>query len=112
MPNRCELVQMNCTPLTPLLIRSSWRPLVEFGDNILEFQQAILHSDVTLSTTDGVSLSQRYTPLQRAGMCVPGGAAAYPSTVLMTAVPAQAAGVQQLAVVAPPTKFGSIIQTC
>ena len=85
-------------------------------DNILEFQQAILHSDVTLPTTDGVSLSQRYTPLQRAGLCVPGGAAAYPSTVLMTAVPAQAAGVQQLAVVAPPTKFGSnnpdLLATC
>jgi histidinol dehydrogenase len=85
-------------------------------DNILEFQQAILHSDVTLPTTDGVSLSHRYTPLQRAGLCVPGGAAAYPSTVLMTAVPAQAAGVQQLAVVAPPTKFGSnnpdLLATC
>lgn len=85
-------------------------------DNILEFQQAILHSDVTLPTTAGVSLSQRYTPLQRAGLCVPGGAAAYPSTVLMTAVPAQAAGVQQLAVVAPPTKFGSnnpdLLATC
>lgn len=85
-------------------------------DNILGFQQAILHSDVTLSTTDGVSLGQRYTPLQRAGLCVPGGAAAYPSTVLMTAVPAQAAGVQQLAVVAPPTKFGSnnpdLLATC
>lgn len=85
-------------------------------DNIFEFQNAILHSDVTLSTTDGVSLCQRYTPLQRAGLCVPGGAAAYPSTVLMTAVPAQAAGVQQLAVVAPPTKFGSnnpdLLATC
>jgi histidinol dehydrogenase len=84
--------------------------------NIFEFQQAILHSDVTLPTTDGVSLCQRYTPLERAGLCVPGGAAAYPSTVLMTAVPAQAAGVQQLAVVAPPTKFGSnnpdLLATC
>ncbi|MBT4693811.1 MAG: histidinol dehydrogenase [Planctomycetaceae bacterium] len=85
-------------------------------DNIFEFQQAILHSDVTLPTANGVSLSQRYTPLGRAGLCVPGGAAAYPSTVLMTAVPAQAAGVKQLAVVAPPTKFGSnnpdLLATC
>ncbi|MGY8731628.1 MAG: histidinol dehydrogenase [Pirellulales bacterium] len=85
-------------------------------DNIFEFQQAILHSDVTLPTANGVSLCQRYTPLGRAGLCVPGGAAAYPSTVLMTAVPAQAAGVKQLAVVAPPTKFGSnnpdLLATC
>ncbi len=85
-------------------------------DNILEFQQAILHRDVTVSRADGVYLQQRYTPLRRAGICVPGGAAAYPSTVLMTAVPAQAAGVEQLAVVAPPTPFGAdnpdVLATC
>ena len=61
-------------------------------------------------------MSQRYVPLDRVGICVPGGAAAYPSTVLMTAVPAQAAGVKQLAVVAPPTKFGAynddLLATC
>ena len=76
-------------------------------DNIHEFQTAILHQDVRLSREIGVELRQRYLPLERVGICVPGGAAAYPSTVLMTAVPAQAAGVKQLAVVAPPTPFGS-----
>jgi len=85
-------------------------------DNILEFQTAILHKDVTVTRDVGVKLTQRYLPLDRVGICVPGGAAAYPSTVLMTAVPAMAAGVQQLAVVAPPTPFGSynddILATC
>ncbi len=85
-------------------------------ENIHEFQSAILHSDVSLSRDVGVQLSQRYLPLERVGICVPGGAAAYPSTVLMTAVPAQAAGVRELAVVAPPTPFGSynddILATC
>ena len=61
-------------------------------------------------------LVQRYRPLERVGICVPGGAAAYPSTVLMTAVPAQVAGVRQLAIVAPPTKFGAynpdLLATC
>jgi histidinol dehydrogenase len=61
-------------------------------------------------------LRQRYLPLSRVGICVPGGAASYPSTVLMTAVPAQAAGVKQLAIVAPPTKFGAynvdLLATC
>jgi histidinol dehydrogenase len=61
-------------------------------------------------------LRQRYSPLARVGICVPGGAAAYPSTVLMTAVPAQAAGVQEIAVIAPPTKFGAnnpvVLATC
>lgn len=84
--------------------------------NVLRFQQAILHSDVLVDVPDGGTLTQRYLPLERVGICVPGGAAAYPSTVLMTAVPAQAAGVEQLAVVAPPTKFGSynqdLLATC
>jgi histidinol dehydrogenase len=78
--------------------------------NILRFQQAILHSDVRIELPAGGYLAQRYLPLARVGVCVPGGAAAYPSTVLMTAVPAQAAGVEQIAVVAPPTAFGSYNQ--
>lgn len=83
---------------------------------VLRFQQAILHRDVTVPIEGAGELRQRYLPLERVGICVPGGAAAYPSTVLMTAVPAQAAGVKQLAVVAPPTKFGSynqdLLATC
>lgn len=85
-------------------------------ENVLRFQQAILHSDVIVDVPAGGTLRQRYLPLQRVGVCVPGGAAAYPSTVLMTAVPAQAAGVEQIAVVAPPTPFGSynqdLLATC
>jgi len=84
--------------------------------NVLRFQQAILHSDIMVDVSVGGTLRQRYLPLERVGICVPGGAAAYPSTVLMTAVPAQAAGVEQLAVVAPPTPYGSynqdLLATC
>lgn len=85
-------------------------------ERILKFQQAILHQSVTVPTEHGGYLTQRYLPLRRIGVCVPGGAAAYPSTVLMTVVPAQAAGVEQIAVVAPPTAFGSynqdLLATC
>ena len=85
-------------------------------ENILRFQAAILHRDVKIDTPHGGYLRQRYLPLERIGICVPGGAAAYPSTVLMTAVPAQAAGVPEIAVVVPPTKFGSynreLLATC
>ncbi len=85
-------------------------------DNILTFQQAILHQNHTCQPTAGVRLDQRYLPLRRVGVCVPGGAAAYPSTVLMTVVPAQAAGVEEIAIVAPPTKFGAyndvVLATC
>jgi len=83
--------------------------------NIRIFQEAILHRDVCVQRPGGY-LVERYRPLDRVGICVPGGAAAYPSTVLMTAVPAQVAGVGQLAVVAPPTKFGAynpdLLATC
>ncbi len=85
-------------------------------DNIFAFQTAILHRPVTVEPAPGVRLDQRYVPLKRIGVCVPGGAAAYPSTVLMTVVPALAAGVEQIAVVAPPTKFGAynrdVLATC
>jgi len=84
-------------------------------DNIVDFQEAILHKDVRVERPGGY-LVERYLPLDRAGICVPGGAAAYPSTVLMTAVPAQVAGVRELAVVAPPTPFGAyntdMLATC
>jgi histidinol dehydrogenase len=84
--------------------------------NILEFQQALGVKDVRVERPNGGYLMQRFLPLARVGICVPGGAAAYPSTVLMTAVPAQAAGVEQLAVMAPPTKFGAyntdLLATC
>ncbi len=85
-------------------------------ENVARFQQAILHRDVRVDLPQGGYLAQRYRPLGRVGICVPGGAAAYPSTVLMTAVPAQAAGVAEIAVVAPPTPFGSynrdLLATC
>ena len=84
--------------------------------NIEAFQKAILHTSVEFKPSEGICLQQRYRPLRRVGVCVPGGAAAYPSTVLMTVVPAQAAGVQQIAVVAPPTAFGAynsdVLATC
>ncbi len=85
-------------------------------DNVWEFQRALLQRDVEVRPRPGVVLRQRYLPLERIGICVPGGAAAYPSTVLMTAVPAAAAGVQQIVVVAPPTPFGAnnpdVLATC
>ncbi|MCA9038857.1 MAG: histidinol dehydrogenase [Planctomycetaceae bacterium] len=77
--------------------------------NIIEFQTAILTKDVQLLKEEGdsrIDLRQRYLPLRRIGICVPGGAAAYPSTLLMTAVPAQVAGVEEIVVVVPPTDFG------
>jgi histidinol dehydrogenase len=80
------------------------------------FQRALLARDVEVSLEGGGTLRQRYLPLDRVGVCVPGGAAAYPSTLLMTVIPARVAGVRQIVVAAPPTKFGSdnphVLATC
>jgi histidinol dehydrogenase len=85
-------------------------------DRLLRFQTAIVHRDVEVETPNGGWLRQRYLPLERVGICVPGGAAAYPSTVLMTAVPARAAGVKEVVVVSPPTPNGAynadVLATC
>ena len=74
--------------------------------NILAYQEAIRHHDVMLPPRDGIELGLLYRPIRRVGVCIPGGAAAYPSSLLMTVVPAQAAGVAEIAVVVPPSPFG------
>jgi histidinol dehydrogenase len=75
--------------------------------NVMSFQLGLLCGDARLSVTGSHELRLRYRPMRRVGVLVPGGAAAYPSTLLMTICPAQAAGVKELAVVMPPTKTGA-----
>jgi histidinol dehydrogenase len=75
--------------------------------NVMAFQLGILHRTAKLTMPGLHELRLRYRPMRRVGVLVPGGAAAYPSTLLMTICPAQAAGVKELAVVMPPTKNGA-----
>jgi histidinol dehydrogenase len=86
--------------------REYLRTIRRVRDNILAFQSGILLRDAVMTPSPGVELTLRYRPMRRVGVCVPGGAAAYPSSLLMTVVPAQAAGVEEIAVVVPPTEFG------
>jgi histidinol dehydrogenase len=84
--------------------------------NILSFQMGLVHRDAILHVRDRHELKLRYRPMRRVGVCIPGGAAAYPSTILMTVCPAQAAGVSEIALVMPPTKTGAnnpdLLATC
>ncbi|MCI0681661.1 MAG: histidinol dehydrogenase [Gemmataceae bacterium] len=84
--------------------------------NIIAFQSGVLLQDATMTVAGLHELGLRFRPMRRVGVCVPGGAAAYPSTILMTVVPAQAAGVQEIAVVMPPTPNGAynptLLATC
>src|SRR5260370_30756238 len=82
----------------------------------MSFQLGLLHTDAVLAVAGRHELRLRYRPLRRVGICIPGGAAAYPSTLLMTVCPAQAAGVREIAVVMPPSPFGAynrdLLATC
>lgn len=63
------------------------------------------------SSSDGTILGQKVTPLQKVGVYVPGGKAAYPSSVLMNVIPAKVAGVEEIVMVTPPGKDGKITPT-
>ena len=76
--------------------------------NIRKYQESIRVRAPDPLVRDGRELSVRYTPIGRVGVYVPGGRAIYPSTVLMTVVPAQVAGVKEIAMVSPPTCEGDI----
>lgn len=78
--------------------------------NIVSFQSGLLHSDAVMTVSGSYELQVRYRPLNRVGLHIPGGAAAYPSTLLMTVCPAQAAGVKEIVVVMPPTATGGYNQ--
>jgi histidinol dehydrogenase len=66
------------------------------------FHERQIEASWELETGEGIRLGQRITPIERVGLYVPGGTASYPSSVVMNAVPAQVAGVTQVAVVTPP----------
>jgi histidinol dehydrogenase len=71
--------------------------------NIREYQRHILLQAPAPLNREGRQLGVRYTPIDRVGCYVPGGKALYPSTVLMTVVPAQVAGVKEIVMTSPPT---------
>ncbi len=73
---------------------------------ILRFHQEQRPADLSLRGPYGETLGRRWRPVERAGLYVPGGRAAYPSTVLMNALPAQVAGVERIVMVTPPGRNG------
>jgi len=73
--------------------------------NIRHYHEHQLTGDWEITRDNGVRLGQRVRPLEIVGLYVPGGSAAYPSTVMMSAVPAQVAGVRRIVVVTPPAQF-------
>ncbi|MEC7873636.1 MAG: histidinol dehydrogenase [Actinomycetota bacterium] len=104
---------------TPLVeerdLRKAWQSLdVETAealqaahDRILHFQQEEAQPPRTV-TQEGITVTSVPQPMERVGLYVPGGLAAYPSTVLMTSLPARAAGVEQIMLCTPPNPTGDV----
>lgn len=74
--------------------------------NITEFHSREIEQGFVDMDTSGITRGQKVTPLARVGLYVPGGTAAYPSTIMMTALPAKIAGVKEIVMVTPPQKDG------
>ncbi len=80
----------------------------EAAENIRAFHIRQKREGFRLEKENGVVVGQKITPVDRAGLYVPGGTAAYPSTVLMNAIPAKIAGVKEIVMVTPPSKTGGV----
>ncbi len=80
----------------------------EAAGNIRAFHAKQVRQGFVQAETPGVVMGQRFTPLDKVGVYVPGGTAAYPSTVLMDVIPAKIAGVRQIVMVTPPDKNGGV----
>lgn len=77
-------------------------------ENIRSFHEKQVHNSWFTTREDGVILGQRITPLESVGVYVPGGKAAYPSSVLMNIIPAKTAGVKRIVMVTPPGADGRV----
>ena len=76
--------------------------------NIRKFHEKQVRSGFIINDENGIVMGQKVIPIDRAGLYVPGGTAAYPSTVLMNAIPAKIAGCKEVVMVTPPSADGSI----
>ena len=76
--------------------------------NIRAFHEHQVHKNFVMNDTPGIVLGQKYTPIEKAGVYVPGGTAAYPSTVLMDVIPAKVAGVKEIVMTTPAGPDGKV----
>ena len=82
--------------------------LEEAAENIREFHLKQVREGFSIQRANGVVVGQKITPIEKVGLYVPGGTAAYPSTVLMDAIPAKIAGCKEIVMVTPPAKDGNV----
>ena len=84
------------------------RILEDAAKNIRNFHEKQVRNSFIINDSDGVVIGQKVIPIDRAGLYVPGGTAAYPSTVLMDSIPAKIAGCKEICIITPPNKEGKV----
>ena len=99
-----EEVRRAAEALPPALARAMERA----AENIRAFHARQLREGFVMDCGNGVRMGQKITPIERVGLYIPGGTAAYPSTVFMNAIPAKLAGCREIVLVSPPGKGGEI----
>ena len=82
--------------------------LREAAANIRAFHEKQVRNSFIINEKDGVVTGQKVTPIEKVGLYVPGGTAAYPSTVLMDSIPAKIAGCREIVMVTPPSAQGKV----
>ncbi len=84
------------------------RILEDAAENIRNFHKRQVRNSFIISENNGVVIGQKVIPVEKVGLYVPGGTAAYPSTVLMDSIPAKIAGCSEIVMVTPPMKNGKV----
>lgn len=82
--------------------------LEKAAENIRTFHKAQVRNSFIINENDGIVIGQKVTPIEKVGLYVPGGTAAYPSTVLMDSIPAKIAGCKEICIATPPSPDGRI----
>lgn len=82
--------------------------LEKAAKNIRKFHEKQIRNSFIINDEDGIVIGQKIIPVDRAGLYVPGGTAAYPSTVLMDSIPAKIAGCKEVVIVTPPSADGKV----
>lgn len=78
------------------------------AENITEFHKKQVRNNFIINDNDGIVIGQKITPIEKVGLYVPGGTAAYPSTVLMDSIPAKIAGCKEICITTPPMQNGKV----
>lgn len=111
--DKAELTSLEVTPEEIQAAISQVEPefldiLREAAENIRSFHSRQVRNSFVIADKPGIVLGQKITPIEKVGVYVPGGTAAYPSTVLMDTIPAKIAGCPQLVMVTPPGRDGKV----